>query len=363
MSPKENNMDSANLYYKEGSSDKVYHCSVEKDGSGYVVNFAFGRRGSALRTGSKTSSPVSLESARSIFEKLIREKMAKGYRPMDGAEGSTIPVVKDDLPNTPVPIQCVLLNPIEEDEAKRLLGDDNWGCQPKFDGVRFMLRKSGDKITALNRKGKQVSVPNSLASAVAKKSCDFFLDGELIGETYYAFDILEFDGDCLRSSHLCKRTQLLQNAVKDVEGVVLVNVSTGKQKASLYEKLLKEDKEGIVFKRLDAHYNVGRPASGGSYLKHKFYATCSCFVTEVNQKRSVAVGLLDGRKVVPVGNVTISSNFKVPNVGDIIEVRYLYAYKGGSLYQPTYLGVRSDIDRQECVLSQLKYKSGEDDES
>jgi len=77
MSPKENNMDSANLYYKEGSSDKVYHCSVEKDGSGYVVNFAFGRRGSALRTGSKTSSPVSLESARSIFEKLIREKMAR----------------------------------------------------------------------------------------------------------------------------------------------------------------------------------------------------------------------------------------------------------------------------------------------
>ena len=40
----------------------------------------------------------------------------------------------------------------------------------------------------------------------------------------------------------------------------------------------------------------------------------------------------------------------------IIEVRYLYAYKGGSLYQPTFLDVRTDIDEQECLLSQLKYK-------
>ena len=47
---------------------------------------------------------------------------------------------------------------------------------------------------------------------------------------------------------------------------------------------------------------------------------------------------------------------KVPAVDSIIEVRYLYAYKGGNLYQPTYLGVRDDISFEDCPISQLKYK-------
>ena len=58
-----------------------------------------------------------------------------------------------------------------------------------------------------------------------------------------------------------------------------------------------------------------------------------------------------------VGNVTIPANCEIPQKGDLVEVRYLYAYKGGSLYQPTYLGKRSDVDEDECVLNQLKYKA------
>jgi len=37
-------------------------------------------------------------------------------------------------------------------------------------------------------------------------------------------------------------------------------------------------------------------------------------------------------------------------------VRYLYAYEGGSLFQPTYLGQRADLEAGDCVKSQLKYK-------
>ena len=39
------------LHYREGSSDKVYQLSVERKGEGFVVNFAFGRRGSILTDG------------------------------------------------------------------------------------------------------------------------------------------------------------------------------------------------------------------------------------------------------------------------------------------------------------------------
>jgi bifunctional non-homologous end joining protein LigD len=51
----------------------------------------------------------------------------------------------------------------------------------------------------------------------------------------------------------------------------------------------------------------------------------------------------------------------VPNLGAVVEVRYLYAYPDGSLYQPVYLGERSDVDVTECVVSQMKFKRDEDE--
>src|SRR4051794_8129298 len=67
------------LYYRDGSSDKVYTAAIEPRGDGYVVTFAFGRRGAALQAGTKTTSPVTLEKAKTIYDKLVREKQAKGY--------------------------------------------------------------------------------------------------------------------------------------------------------------------------------------------------------------------------------------------------------------------------------------------
>lgn len=51
---------STTLFFKEGGSDKVYQASIEERDAGYVVNFAFGRRGAALKAGTKTAAPVSL---------------------------------------------------------------------------------------------------------------------------------------------------------------------------------------------------------------------------------------------------------------------------------------------------------------
>src|ERR1039457_1060460 len=67
------------LYYREGSSDKVYQSAIEPDGDQFVVNFAYGRRGSTLTTGTKTSSPVDYDTAKKIYTKLVNEKKAKGY--------------------------------------------------------------------------------------------------------------------------------------------------------------------------------------------------------------------------------------------------------------------------------------------
>jgi bifunctional non-homologous end joining protein LigD len=134
-------------------------------------------------------------------------------------------------------------------------------------------------------------------------------------------------------------------------------------KERMFRHLQSEKKEGVVFKRLDAPYTPGRPNSGGNQLKHKFYATLSAVVAQINDKRSVELRLLNGQGWISVGNVTIPPNFKVPAVGEVVEIRYLYAFReSNALYQPVHLGPRKDVEQHECVLSQLKYKGAGEEE-
>lgn len=103
-------MESITLYYREGSSDKVYQTSIQSESSGYMVHFAYGRRGSTLTTGTKTQTPVDYPQAKILFDKLVREKIAKGYTP--GEDGTHYQSVTKAARTTD--IQCQLLNPVIE---------------------------------------------------------------------------------------------------------------------------------------------------------------------------------------------------------------------------------------------------------
>jgi bifunctional non-homologous end joining protein LigD len=354
---------SADLYFKAGSSDKVYHATIENSDGGYVVNFKYGRRGSALKSGTKTNSPVSLEKATDIFEKLIKEKTGKGYQNVPNANSQEIHVAENP-PDTPVESKCFLLNPIEEEEAAIYIVDKNWIMQEKLDGVRFLLEKKNSKVNSYNRRGLFTNIPTNIWNSVSEAK-NFLIDGELIGEKMYAFDLLEYEDFNLRNEPLSKRLDVLKKLIDEIgwkENIDYVNVfETTEEKRDAYQKFLSENREGVVFKKTNAKYYVGRPASGGDYIKCKFYSTCSAIVTNINNKRSVSLGLYKGNKLVNAGNVTISSNFKIPEIGNVVEVKYLYAIKqSGSLYQPIYLGVRNDVVTEECTQKQLKFKSEED---
>ena len=71
---------STTLYFQEGTSDKEYHIQLRELMPGrFIVNFQYGRRGGPLQSGTKTTTPVSLQEAEMIFEKLKHEKERKGY--------------------------------------------------------------------------------------------------------------------------------------------------------------------------------------------------------------------------------------------------------------------------------------------
>lgn len=347
-------MEQTTLYFRQGSSDKVYQASIEAQDGGYAVNFAYGRRGTTLQTGTKTTTPVSYDAAKAVFNKLVAEKTAKGYTP--GEDGT--PYQYSDRQASGILPQ--LLNTIGEEELEALLDDRQHVMQEKHDGRRLILQKTGSTVTGINKLGVLTGFPAIIAEEFRVADADFIIDGEIVGEEYHAFDLLALDGDDLRGRTYQERYLHLINLLASFNHLHIRLVESAylpRQKRNVFDRLKATNREGVVFKRSDAIYTEGRPNSGGPQLKFKFLDTASFIVIKVNGKRSVSLMLFDGDKVVPVGNVTIPPNHQIPAVGAIIEARYLYAHRGGSVFQPVYLGVRDDIRAEECQIDQLKYKS------
>ena len=348
---------SASLYFREGNSDKEYHAAVEPRGGGFIVTFAYGRRGSTLTTGTKTTTHVSLAEATRVFDKLVASKVAKGYRPT----GSPAPVYQQsETEGADTGIRCQLLNSVEGTELERLLDDSRHCLQQKHDGRRLLVRKQGQRITGINRRGLETSVPGPVRDTVAMVGHDLLIDGEAVGDTLHAFDLLEIDGTDLRSTAYLDRYHSLLALFGDAPPAISVVATTvdPADKRRMFGNCRDSGREGVVLKRMDAPFTPGRPNSGGTQLKHKFVETASFIVTGHNAKRSVTLGLHDGAKPVSAGNVTIPPNHAIPQLGTVVEVKYLYAFReSGAIYQPVYLGPRADIPASECVTDQLKWKA------
>ncbi|BDS05403.1 hypothetical protein NT6N_04430 [Oceaniferula spumae] len=358
------NTTSTSLYFREGNSDKEYHVAIEPEGEGYHVTYVYGRRGNTLTTGSKTQNIVALAEATAIHDKLVRQKIAKGYHLADSPDHNPGVIAHAHDTGQDTGIRCQLLNPVDEDQASRLLTDKRYCLQEKHDGRRLMIRKIGDEITGINRRGHVVSVPTAIREAVGKLPVDALLDGEVVGDTYHVFDLLELKGhDIRQQGYIIRHAGLLALLPPGCDALLWVSTAIDSDdKVATYEELSHTNREGVVFKDIDAPFSPGRPNSGGSQLKYKFVETASFLVSGHNWARSVSLGLYgtgpQSQVLLPAGNVTIPPNCPVPQTGAVVEVRYLYAFReSGSIYQPVYLYERNDIPDTDCTTDQLKYKA------
>ena len=274
-------MKSITLYFKQGSSDKVYQASIEPKNGGFVVNFAFGRRGTTLQTGTKTSSAVDYEAAKVIYEKLVRDKTAKGYTP--GVNGTPYQHTDKEQDNTGIHPQ--LLNSIEEADLPRFIRDPAYWLQQKHDGRRLLLEKDGKFIRGINKLGLAVGIPSTLEQAACAFAHDFLIDGEIVGETLHAFDLLSMDGELVTGRAYTDRYLNLMNLLASGQQHHIKFVESSylpKQKQDMLYRLKKEGAEGVVFKHLNAKYTPGRPESGGTQFKFKFCESASCISVSLN---------------------------------------------------------------------------------
>jgi len=339
------------LFSKKGTSDKVYQLAIEEAGGGlFNVAAANGRRGSTLTRRMKTTKPVSYEDAVLVFNGIVAEKKSGSSAYTEG-EDST-PYVGTEAADRFTGILPQLLTEATEEEAEAMIVSEDWGMQEKFDGKRIILDVAAGRVRGINRKGLECGIPETVASgaaALAVQLGDFRLDGEAMGDSFPAFDLLTIEGRDLTGDSTLTRHSTLRVAAAAFGSLPacfrIAPLWTGREeKRENFERIRSEGKEGVVFKRLAAPYTPGRPNSGGDQRKVKFTQTHSFFVRAVNQKRSFAVAAFIGGEWKDVGNVTVPANKAIPQVGDIVDVRYLYYFPGGSIYQPFFIGVRDDIE-------------------
>jgi bifunctional non-homologous end joining protein LigD len=338
----------------EGSSDKEYQIHLLEEAQGqYRVNGLNGRRNGTLTTQPKTKDgAVSLVEAQSIFNQLVKERSRKGYLVDNSSSPSEFVVVAKAKDATLVQLIQVIK---ERSDLEKMLHDDAYCLQEKKNGERRTVDKNKESIKGGNKKGETVSIPKTIADSI-KVHNDIELDAEIIGDKLYLFDLLRYDSNDLRNLPYKERFEKL-NSLKFGKATEVVKTAfTTAAKKKMLKELEEANAEGVVAKLLSGVYKVGR--EGSTSYKYKFYKTATVKVSSLTKnKRSVQMSVLNGKEFTEVGSVTIAVNQEMPKVGDYLEVRYLYAYKGGSLYQPTFLFTRDDVSDSDASIEQLEYKS------
>lgn len=250
----------------------------------------------------------------------------------------------------------MLASVLPEAELENMIRNPDAVFQRKYDGERAIVSMRRSGIVRTNRNGiikpLSASVEAELKKLLAlpdfRDELETVIDGELMGDDFVAYDMLVQRDNDICSRSFDERFANLEMLLEDTNaGLLAATAYSEADKRAMVQQAQDEKWEGIMVRLGSTEYKPGR---GKSILKYKLWATCTCRVLSTGgTTRSVQVALRDDKdNEVFCGNVTVPPNQDIPEAYGLVEVRYLYAMEGGSLYQPTLLRPRDDID--ECDL-------------
>lgn len=250
-----------------------------------------------------------------------------------GDLGATAVLVKEgrlkEAVLTPlVPIRCMLASPLEREakgEAPNFAGlpfSAPYWLEPKYDGIRAQLHKSGDEVGLFSRDLRPLDLEFPELIEVARKlEGDFILDGELIAYAegrklgfadlqkrlgrrraegdlfmdtggdavsiplrYVAFDLLWADGEALLELPLFERRARLEELPLEGAFSVIERMSGGGEEEvdARFKQAIQDGHEGLIAKDPGSHYSPGK--RGRSWIKLKgVMPTLDCVVTFAEQ--------------------------------------------------------------------------------
>ena len=194
--------------------------------------------------------------------------------------------------------------------------------------------------------------------------------------SFTAFDILYYDGRQITDLPLMERKKLLKKAVNENSKISVSRYIENDGKA-FYKLAEKNDLEGIVAKRKDSKYYIGKRTKDWikiKNLKDDDYIICG-YIKRENGVASLILGQYSGEKIEYKGHVIISllsedfrrientekaenSAFLVMDNDNVIwikpaltcTVKYMEKTKSGGLRQPVFKCLRDDKAPEECTV-------------
>jgi ATP-dependent DNA ligase len=235
-------------------------------------------------------------------------------------------------------------------------------CEPKLDGIRVFLFKSGEKLVLSSKHG-AVFTPKGNPKVFARvpefthAPHQMILDGEYLSdEGLFLFDVLQIDDRDVRTLLLPERKKILREILRGTDLEVPNKVANTSEEITEYMKdTLKEGGEGLIVKNPASTY--GHP---GSWLKLKRFDTVDCFIVDYEETQEmsgyIAVYGERGERVDlgKVGAFVESVDPRQVKIGSVVELRFQEVTDDQKLRAPFILKVRHDKTPEECLLSQIK---------
>ncbi len=210
---------------------------------------------------------------------------------------------------------------------------------------------------------------------------------EIMPATNIVFDILHLDGEDLINKPLIERKKILESVVKESERLILSSYIIGKGK-ELFEKVKEKKLEGIIAKKLNSTYQIGKRSE--DWLKIKYLKTLDCVIAGFTKGSgwrekyfgALILGCYKDGKLIYLGRVgtgweekdleeitkklneiksekcPFEEKPKMPS--DLVvtwvkpklvcEVKYLEITKELQLRAPAFIRLRNDKEPEECIL-------------
>ena len=243
-------------------------------------------------------------------------------------------------------MKFTLARPIKAvDDHLKLLANTEVLVQEKLNGWRACIGITATgEVQAWSRSGKRLQIEDRIVRSVEGLPHDTWLDGELLDTGYHIFDILTVAGEDTRKLSLKKRYVLVR-ATPWPRGLYSVPGDMGllRDLAHLLHPQ-KDGQEGVVIKPLAGTY-------GAPWYKRKFVKHCTAILTATEGESADIALYHSSGGLVPVCGLKVPPGLPL---GTLVEVEYLRVSDDLRLVEPIFKGVRDDVERRDCTLSQLE---------